>query len=62
VEGGMRVWWETPDNMPFPMPVEVSTNEGVRRVNVSREPVQLPITEAAGDVALDPKNWILMEE
>ncbi|MBT8400110.1 MAG: M1 family metallopeptidase [Rhodothermia bacterium] len=62
VEGGMRVWWETPDNMPFPMPVEVSANGEVRRVNVSREPVQLPIAEAAGDVALDPKNWILMEE
>jgi aminopeptidase N len=58
--GMVKVHWQTPDNLPFPMPVEV---------RVDNKLVTLPMTDGTGQtpagqfsaVTLDPNSKILMQ-
>lgn len=54
----MDVHWETPNNMPFPMPVDIEENGKIRRLEM---PGGKAIVYFKGGVApiLDPKGWIL---
>jgi aminopeptidase N len=54
----MDVRWETPNNMPFPMPVDIEENGKIRRLNM---PDGKAVVYFKGGVApvLDPKGWIL---
>jgi aminopeptidase N len=49
--------WETPNNMPFPMPVDVEINGKIQRVEMpdGRGLVQLN----GGTPVIDPKGWVL---
>ncbi len=51
--------WETPNNMPFPMPIEVESNGEIKRVEFvnGKAIVSLP---ADGKAKVDPNGWILM--
>ena len=54
--------WETPNNLPFPMPVDVQVGREILRVEAGNEPVTIPVTEMTGEPVIDPINWILREE
>lgn len=49
--------WETPNNMPFPMPVEVMVNGKPQRVEMKNGEGVVTYTGEAPSI--DPKGWIL---
>lgn len=58
--GGMSVnfTWKTPNNLPFPMPIEVEVEGKIKRVNVKDNFGWMPI-QRGQDFAVDPNSWIL---
>jgi len=50
--------WETPDGLPFPMPVEVQLGSVTKRYDLPGGTVTIPI-EAGQNVVIDPQGWIL---
>ena len=50
--------WETPNDLAFPMPVEISVDQKRRVVNIPAEGITLDIGEAA-EFVVDPDHWIL---
>ncbi len=54
----MTLRWEVPENLPFPMPVEVQIGNSTRRYEMSQRTVIVPI-ESGQKVILDPQNRIL---
>ena len=55
----LRLAWETPEGMPFPMPVEIEVDGERRRVEVGEDGGTA--TVGTGDVAIDPDDWILRD-
>ena len=53
----LSLHWETPNNMPFPMPVDVEINGKTQRVEMKGGKGSVNFTGAAPVV--DPKGWIL---
>lgn len=53
----MTLRWETPNNMPFPMPVDVEVGGKVQRVQMKNGNAAVTFTGAAPVV--DPKGWVL---
>jgi aminopeptidase N len=53
----MVVHWETPNNMPFPMPIDVEQGGKIRRLEMPGGAATIDLK--AGDPKLDPKSWIL---
>jgi aminopeptidase N len=49
--------WETPNNMPFPMPVDVEMNGKPERVEMNDGKATINFTGTAPTV--DPKGWVL---
>jgi aminopeptidase N len=49
--------WETPNNMPFPMPVDVEMNGKTQRVEMKDGKATINFTGSAPTV--DPKGWVL---
>ena len=49
--------WETPNDMPFPMPVDVVVNGKTQRVEIKNGRVNVPF--AGADPAVDPNGWVL---
>jgi len=50
--------WESPDGLPFPMPVDVQIGETTKRYEMPNGTVTIP--HAAGqNVIVDPQGWIL---
>jgi aminopeptidase N len=57
VPGMMSLRWETPNNMPFPMPVDVVINGKTQRVEMKNGKASVSYT---GEVpVVDPKGWVL---
>lgn len=56
----LRLRWEVPNSLLFPMPVEVEIDGRVRRVEMPGGPVVLEVPAGAA-VRIDPRNWVLME-
>ena len=55
----MELQWQTPNGMPFPMPVDVEINGKIQRV---RMPDGKGRVEFTGTVpVVDPKGWVLKE-
>ena len=52
--------WETPQDLSFPMPVEVQLGDEIRRVGMTGGRGSLSIPEGVEPV-VDPRNWILRE-
>ncbi len=60
VGNSLTLRWNTPDNLPFPMPVEVEINGQIKRVEMpeGKATIQLP---KDAKVVVDPHGWILKE-
>ena len=54
----LQLSWETPDDLPFPMPVDVSIGGERRRVDMTGGQAALDVS-AGQPVELDPDRWIL---
>ncbi|HMB93725.1 MAG TPA: M1 family metallopeptidase [Rhodothermales bacterium] len=52
--------WEVPDNLPFPMPVDVMVNGEMQRVDMPNGAATITIPEDA-TLEVDPHDWILRE-
>ncbi|MGB7070860.1 MAG: M1 family metallopeptidase [Pyrinomonadaceae bacterium] len=52
--------WETPNNLPFPMPVDVELNGRSQRVEMKDGKARVNFTESAPVV--DPKGWVLRSQ
>jgi aminopeptidase N len=53
--------WETPNNLPFAMPVEVQMGDSTRRYEPVQGKVALPLVPGQ-TMVIDPKNWILKSQ
>jgi aminopeptidase N len=49
--------WETPNNLPFPMPIDVEVNGKIQRVEMKDGKASIKFTGTAPVV--DPKGWVL---
>ena len=49
--------WETPNNMPFPMPIDVVVGGKAQRIDMKNGNATVPFTGAAPVV--DPNGWVL---
>jgi aminopeptidase N len=50
--------WETPNNMPFPMPVEVKIGNDIKRVEMLKGMGTITLPQGANYV-IDPQGWLL---
>jgi aminopeptidase N len=50
--------WETPNNMPFPMPVEVKIGGETKRVEMTNNSVTVALPQDA-QYTIDPNGWLL---
>jgi aminopeptidase N len=56
-DGRLHLAWSAPDDLPFPMPVELAIGGERRRVDVPIDGVELEVGDAA--VQIDPDDWLL---
>jgi len=56
----LELSWETPNDMPFPMPVEISVDGERQRVEMKGGRAKLQVGRNA-EVVVDPDAWILRE-
>jgi aminopeptidase N len=56
----VTLWWETENNLPFDLPVEVKRGNEIIRVEMinGKNEISIPQNE---EFKIDPNNWILME-
>ena len=50
--------WETPNNLPFPMPVEVKVGDEIKKVEMKDGKGSLPLPSAT-KYEIDPNGWVL---
>lgn len=61
VEGNkLLLWWETINNLPFYLPVEVKSGDKITRVAMNNGKGEMTI-DSPQDFKIDPDEWILME-
>src|SRR4051812_39292718 len=53
----LNIRWETPDNLPFPMPIDVEVNGKTQRVEMPGGKASVNFSGASPVV--DPKGWVL---
>lgn len=58
-DGGVRLRWEAPNGLPFPMPVEVRVDGQTRRVEMPGGTAFIP---KVASVEVDPSNWVLYKK
>lgn len=58
--GALSLRWETPGNLPFPMPLEVQMGEKTERIEIPANGAVLKIPKGIKPV-VDPNNWGLYE-
>lgn len=56
--GGTFLTWETPNNLPFPMPIDVVINGKTQRIEMKDGRGFIALNGAA-DLVIDPKGWVL---
>ena len=54
----LNLHWETPNNLPFPMPVEVKIGGEKKRVEMPNGRATLPLPPGT-QITIDPNGWIL---
>jgi len=52
--------WETPNNMPFPLPVEVKIAGETKRVEMANNTGTIPLPQDV-KYEIDPNGWLLMQ-
>lgn len=57
----LMLHWETPDGLPFPMPVDVQIGDTKKRYELTDGAVTIPVAEGQ-NVTVDPQGWILKEQ
>ena len=57
-ENQLNLRWETPNNMPFPMPVEVKIGDETKRVEMPNGKGTISLPPGASYV-IDPNGWLL---
>jgi aminopeptidase N len=50
--------WETPNNMPFPMPVEIKIGDAIQRIEMPNGTATISLTQDA-QYTIDPNGWLL---
>ncbi len=50
--------WDTPNNMPFPMPIEVKIGGETKRYEMPNGTVTIPLP-ADAQYTVDPNGWVL---
>jgi aminopeptidase N len=53
--------WAAPENLPFPMPLEIQVANEKRRLDMSNGGAQWSL-DSAKELRIDPQRWILKEE
>lgn len=56
----LLLWWETLNNLPFYLPVEIKSGDRVTRVEMNNGKGEITIDNNQ-DFKIDPDEWILME-
>jgi aminopeptidase N len=59
-ENMLKLEWRTPDDLPFPMPVEVRVGESILTVPMTSGRGELPLGRDA-DFTLDPRSKLLRQ-
>jgi hypothetical protein len=52
--------WVTPQNLPFPMPIDIKNGDKIRRVEIPQGGTVLSI-DPAKEVIIDPEKWVLLK-
>ncbi|MFN3330832.1 MAG: hypothetical protein ACK419_07900, partial [Pyrinomonadaceae bacterium] len=55
--GKTKIYWETPKNLSFPMPIEIEIEGKIQKFQMKKA---IEISQA--NIKVDPKGWILKEE
>ncbi|NNE99459.1 MAG: M1 family metallopeptidase [Pyrinomonadaceae bacterium] len=58
VENGNSLRWQTPNDLPFPMPIEIEINGETKRINMKQGRAEIRLKEGAS-VFFDKNRWIL---
>jgi aminopeptidase N len=58
--GMLKVRWQTPDNLPFPMPLDVRVDGRIVTLPMTDGTGETPATDRSG-VTIDPRSKILMQ-
>jgi len=58
----LNLRWEVPEGLPFPMPIEVSVDGRVQRVEMPEGRATLRLPRAGSTVQVDPQGWVLKAE
>jgi hypothetical protein len=53
----MNLRWETPNNLPFDMPIDVEINGKTKRIEMKNG--KATVTYTGAPPIVDPKGWIL---
>ncbi len=59
-ENKLSLWWETINNLPFYLPVEVKSGDKITRVEMNNGKGEVELSNNQ-DFKIDPDEWILME-
>lgn len=57
-ENQLTLRWQTPNNLPFPMPIEVKIGNETKRYEMPNGSVTIPIPLGA-QYTIDPNGWVL---
>jgi aminopeptidase N len=55
----LKLHWETPNNMPFPMPVEVKIGNETKRIEMPNGKATIALQSQTASYTVDPNGWIL---
>jgi aminopeptidase N len=58
----LRLRWDVPGGLPFPMPVEVSVDGRTQRVEMPGGQGTVRLPRAGATVVVDPQGWVLRAE
>jgi aminopeptidase N len=50
--------WETPNDMPFPMPIDVEMNGKIQRVEIPAGSRPIEVVGTSTGAKIDPKGWV----
>jgi aminopeptidase N len=53
--------WETPNNLPFPLPVEVKIGNNIKRVEMTNGTGSISLPQGA-QYTIDPNGWLLKQQ
>jgi aminopeptidase N len=59
VQDGLELNWETPGDMPFPMPVEIEIEGNTRRIEMPNGRARVALSAADTRWKADPRGWVL---